>query len=78
MSSNNDGMADPAPKKTRKSGGGGNRSNSGRKPVSGDSPTISRTVTVPPEDRDFLMALGDGNMSAGIRKVIALYKACSS
>lgn len=57
-----------ATKKTKKSGRGGARAGAGR-PSTGQPWMVRRTVTLPGELVERLASLGEGNLSAGIRKL---------
>lgn len=48
---------------------GGKREGAGRKPV-GHLPAVRKTVTLPPEHIEYLIDLGAGNLSLGIRRLI--------
>jgi len=48
---------------------GGSRLGAGRKPI-GNEPMVQRTVTLPPDTITTLEGLGDGNLSAGIRRLV--------
>lgn len=50
---------------------GGARVGSGRKPLADGEPTVRKTVTLPASQAAELETLGDGNLSAGIRKLMA-------
>ena len=51
---------------------GGRREGAGRKP-SGPAPLVRKTITIAPDDIAFLATL-DNNLSAAIRKAVALIK----
>ena len=57
-----------ATKKTKKNGRGGARDGAGRPPT-GQPWMVRRTVTLPGDLVERLAALGEGNLSAGIRKM---------
>jgi hypothetical protein len=51
----------------KKSGHGGKREGAGRKPK---EKLIRRAVTLPKKHIEYLTALGDGDLSAGLRKLL--------
>jgi hypothetical protein len=51
-------------------GHGGPRPGSGRKRIKDDEPLVRSTVTLLKTHHDYLAKLGDGNVSAGIRKLV--------
>ena len=55
---------------------GRRRSGAGR-PLISATPVSVHTISVTSEDHAYLIALGYGNLSVGVRKLIALYKAVS-
>jgi len=56
-----------------KRGHGGRRSSAGR-PQLTETPTTTYSITLHPADRDYLREVGKGNVSAGIRALIAFHK----
>jgi hypothetical protein len=64
---------------TPSSGWGGARPGAGRKPLQGDGgPQVRRTVTLPAATVEALTALGEGNLSAGIRALWASHQRSGS
>ena len=55
-------------------GWGGKRDGAGRKPLNGKTPSRRISVTIPQSLCDYLLDIGDGNLSLGIRIAAQFHK----